>query len=151
MQNPRTKKNNSNVKYYKIWSSSGSVHVPMLRKHVAHCTIRPPGHITRIQGADSTRIQVILQLDDGLKETYSYVREKREERRETCFSLSMSLAVPPTAGTVMGGGTAGSGLDGQSGAHPQSHLRDTAVCSPRSRRSRACPSSRRSPRAARPP
>ena len=44
LQNPRTKKINSNVKYYKIWSSSGSVHVPMLRKHVAHCTIRPRGH-----------------------------------------------------------------------------------------------------------
>ena len=44
MQNPRTKQFNSNVKYYKIGSSSGSVHVPMLRKHVAHCTIRPRGH-----------------------------------------------------------------------------------------------------------
>ena len=32
------------VKYYKIGSSSGSVHVPMLRKHVARCTICPPGH-----------------------------------------------------------------------------------------------------------
>ena len=44
LRNPRTKPCNGNVKYYKIGSSSGSVHVPMLRKHVAHCTIRPPGH-----------------------------------------------------------------------------------------------------------